>query len=85
MQLDAEDRPAFMEEYGIKELARDRVIHTCFGALGLICFLTTGEDEVRAWPIRSGLTAPEAAGCVRQEPKTYVVKDGDILNIKFNV
>ena len=119
MQLDADDRPTFMEEYGITELARDRVINTCFSALGMICFLTAGEDEVRAWPIRGGMTAPEAAGkihsdlergfiraetiayadlekhgnmrdakaagCVRQEPKTYVVKDGDIVNIKFNV
>ncbi len=117
LALMAEDeRTAFMEEYAIKESIRGRIIKLALQTLGLICFLTVGDDECRAWPIRKGLNAQEAAAAVhtdlsnkfiraetvsyadfmkygsmaeckkagvwRLEGKTYIVQDGDILNIR---
>ncbi len=66
-QLDPADRPSFMAELGLKEAARDRLAHTCYDALGLISFLTMGPDEVRAWTIRKGSTAVEAAGKIHTD------------------
>ncbi len=117
--LEPEDRELFLEDLGIEEPARDLLIRNCYEAMDFISFLTMGPDEVRAWPIRKGTSAVDAAGKihsdlargfiraetvafddlveaqdfknakaagkVRQEGKTYEVKDGDILNIKFNV
>src|SRR4029434_1051944 len=67
IQLDAADRPMFMQEYGIKTTARDRIIRACFDALGMIAFLTTGEDEVRAWAVPRGAHAVEAAGKIHSD------------------
>jgi hypothetical protein len=119
MQMDPADRPAFMAEYGIAALARDRIIRACFNGLGLISMLTVNQEETRAWPLAKGTTAIEAAarihtdlargfikaetvafedlraagsmreakaaGKVRLEPKSYLVQDGDVINVKFNV
>jgi hypothetical protein len=119
MRMDAADRPAFMAEYGISALARNRIVRAVFDALGMINMLTAGPEEVRAWPLLKGTTAVEAAakihtdlargfikaetvacddlrvagsmrdakaaGKVRLEPKGYVVQDGDMITIKFNV
>jgi ribosome-binding ATPase YchF (GTP1/OBG family) len=62
-----EDRAAFMEEYGLAESLRGRLIRLAYETLGLISFLTVGEDECRAWPIRRGLTAQEAAAAVHTD------------------
>ena len=59
-QLSAEDAQAFREDLGLKEPGLDRVIRTSYELLGLISFLTAGEDECRAWTIRRG--AGRAAG-----------------------
>lgn len=109
----------FMEEYGVTELSLDRIIRVCYDLMGLQSFFTVGEDEVRAWTIRRGATAVEAAGVIhsdlakgfiraetvayadlvalgglpqartagklRQEGKTYVVADGDVISVKFNL
>jgi ribosome-binding ATPase len=118
--LDEIDRPIFLESMGISEPARDRIIHLSYQSLGLISFFTAGgTDEVRAWTIRRGAKAPEAAGTIhsdlergfiraetiffedlmnvgsykaarekgllRIEGKDYIVKDGDIITIRFNV
>jgi len=120
IQMEAADRPAFMAEYGVAALARDRLVRACFDALGMITFLTGGgKDEVRAWAVPRGSTAVEAAGKIhtdmergfiraetvafddlkaagdlrgakaagklRQEPKSYIVQDGDMITFKFNV
>lgn len=119
MRMDAADRPAFMADYGLEALARDRIVRSCFDALGMIFMLTAGPEEVRAWPLVRGTTAVDAAGRihtdlargfikaetvayadlmaagsmrdakaankVRLEPKGYVVQDGDVITIKFNV
>ncbi len=106
-------------EFGVKEPGLDRVIAACYRALDLITFLTTGEDETRAWEVRRGATAPEAAGAIhtdlqrgfiraevvsygdlvaaggwdkakhrglmRVEGRDYVVREGDVLHVRFAV
>ncbi len=121
VQLDsAADQAAFLQDLGIAEPARNRLIRTAYAAGGLMSFLTVGPDEVRAWTVRQNATAVDAAGKIhsdlargfiraetvhyddlvaaggdmkavksagklRQEGKTYLVQDGDIINFKFNV
>ena len=118
-ELDAADAAAFMEELGIGEPSRDRVVRLSYALLGLISFFTAGEDECRAWTVRGGATAVDAAGAIhsdlargfiraevvtfeelvaarsfaearkrgvlRSEGKTYRVRDGDVINVLFNV
>jgi GTP-binding protein YchF len=118
-RLDDEDSKLFMEDMGITESARERMIHMAYETLGYISFFTVGKDEVRAWNILSGQTALEAAGTIHSdlargfiraerfsytdlittgseksvrengrfslEGREYVVHDGDILSIRFNV
>lgn len=62
VQLPEEDAQMFMAEYGIEELGLSRVISDSYDLLGLQSFFTVGEDEVRAWTVKRGATAPEAAG-----------------------
>jgi ribosome-binding ATPase len=66
-QLDDEDAKAFMEDLGIAEAARDRVIAKSYELLGLMSFLTAGPDEVRAWTIRRNTPAVEAAGAIHTD------------------
>jgi hypothetical protein len=66
-ELPPEERPEFMEAMGIREPALDVVIREIYTALGLISFLTSGEDECRAWTIRRGTLAPQAAGAVHSD------------------
>ena len=61
-QLSQEDALMFMAEYGIEELGLNRMIRASYELLGLLSFFTVGEDEVRAWTVRKGALAPEAAG-----------------------
>jgi len=119
-QLPPEEAVVFLADLGIAESARVALIRASYALLGLISFLTAGEDEVRAWTIPRGLTAQKAAGKIhsdiergfiraetvsyddfmkaggdmnkvksagaaRLEGKTYEVRDGDIINFKFNV
>jgi hypothetical protein len=66
-QLDAGDRDAFLKDAGLTAGARDRFIQASYGLLDLISFLTAGEDECRAWPIRRGTTAVKAAGRIHSD------------------
>ncbi len=118
-QLEPEEAALFMAEYGIEELGLNRVIHLSYDLLGQQSFFTVGEDEVRAWTVRRGATALEAAGAIhsdlakgfiraevvtyddlvtlgglaearnkgklRLEGKEYIVKDGEIVHIRFNI
>jgi GTP-binding protein YchF len=58
---------ALLEEFGVTEPGLETVIAACYRALDLITFLTTGEDETRAWEVHSGATAPEAAGAIHSD------------------
>ncbi len=66
-QLSEEDARMFMDEYGIRESALDTLIREAYTLLGLRSFLTVGEDECRAWTIRDGMTAQEAAGVIHSD------------------
>jgi ribosome-binding ATPase YchF (GTP1/OBG family) len=108
-----------MQEYGIPELSLNKMISLSYDLLNLQSFFTVVSDELRAWTVRRGATAPEAAGVVhtdmqkgfiraevvayddlialgnlaearakgklRLEGKEYVVQDGEIVHIRFNV
>jgi len=118
-EMDPDEARALLEEFGVQEPGLEKVIAACYRALDLITFLTTGEDETRAWEVRRGATAPEAAGVIhtdlqrgfiraevigydelvaagsmdaakaagkiRVEGKEYVVREGDILHVRFAV
>ena len=64
---DPEEKKMFLEDLGITESALDKVIAKTYKLLGLISFLTAGEDECRAWPVRIGSTAPQAAGVIHTD------------------
>jgi len=66
-ELDEADRAAFLTDLGIAEPAKDRFIRAGYALLDLISFLTAGEDECRAWPIRRGTTAVKAAGKIHSD------------------
>lgn len=66
-RLPDEDAQIFMREFGISELGLVRLIRTSYDLLGLQSFFTIGDDEVRAWTVRRGALAPEAAGVVHTD------------------
>ncbi len=66
-QLDADEKAVFLEELGMKESGLDRLIRASYKLLGLISYLTAGEPEVRAWTIRKGTKAPQAAGKIHSD------------------
>ncbi|MHC4392168.1 MAG: DUF933 domain-containing protein [Planctomycetota bacterium] len=65
--MDPDERESFAGEYGITELCRDRLIKAANELLDQRAFFTSGEDEVRAWPIQCGATAWEAAGAIHSD------------------
>ncbi len=120
IDLSPEEAADFTVGLGIDEPGRERLIAAAYRLLGLISFFTCGPDEVRAWTLREGETALDAAGaihsdlargfiraqvvayddyircganfgqcrdagCLRLEGREYLVKDGDIIEIRFNV
>ena len=56
-----------MEDLGMTESAASKFVNSCYAALGLISFLTIGSDELRAWPIKKGAVAVDAAGKVHTD------------------
>ena len=119
-ELDSsEDRIAFLQDVGLTEPGVNKLIRSAFRLLKLKTFFTAGPKEARAWTIKDGMTAPQAAGVIHSdlergfiraevmkyndfvelgselackekgklsvEGKSYIVDDGDILNIRFNV
>jgi ribosome-binding ATPase len=66
-EMDPDEARALLEEFGVTEPGLNEVIAACYRALELITFLTTGEDETRAWEVRRGATAPEAAGVIHTD------------------
>ena len=114
-----DDRLAFLKDAGLEEPGVDKMVRAAYKMLNLQTFFTVGPKEIRAWTIRKGMTAPQAAGVIHSdlergfiraevmkyhdfvtlgsehacreagkfniEGKNYVVEDGDILHIRFNV
>jgi len=72
--LDAADRPAFLESLGLKEPGLHSVARTAYAVLDLITFLTAGEDECRAWTVRRGAKAPQAAGAIHTDFERGFIK-----------
>src|SRR5258708_6577554 len=72
--LDAADRPAFLETLGLKEPGLNAVARTAYQILDLITFLTAGEDECRAWTVKRGARAPQAAGVIHTDFERGFIK-----------
>ena len=117
--LEDEEKAEMLSEYGLEESGLDKLIQASYKLLGLMSFLTAGVQEVRAWTIKQGTKAPQAAGKIhsdiergfiraeivsyddlvecgseakakekglfRLEGKDYIMKDGDVVNFRFNV
>ena len=66
-QLDGEEKAMFLQELGIEQSGLDKLISASYSLLNLISFLTAGEDEVRAWTIKEGTKAPQAAGKIHTD------------------
>jgi len=114
-----EERQMFLEDIGLEEPGVSKLIRLAYDLLNQQTYFTAGEKEVRAWTVKKGATAPEAAGVIhtdfqkgfiraevisfsdydslesetkikeagklRIEGKEYIVKDGDVMNFRFNV
>lgn len=84
MEFNEQDRMEYLGSLGIDFNPTDRVIKTCYDLLGLQYYFTAGEIEVRAWTIKKGWTAPEAAGVIHTDfqkkfIKADVVKWNDLV------
>ena len=73
-QLDDEDRELLMEDYKIDESGLDKLIKASYSLLGLISYLTAGKQEVRAWTIKKGTKAPQAAGKIHSDFERGFIK-----------
>ena len=116
---DQNDRKEFLSDAGLEEPGVNKLIRSAYSLLNLMSFFTIGPKEIRAWTIKKGMTAPQAAGAIHSdlergfiraevmkyedfisigsevkvkeagkfhvEGKNYIVDDGDILHIRFNV
>jgi GTP-binding protein YchF len=119
VDLEDDERAEFMADLGLNQSALDRLIAAGYRAVDVISFFTVGEDEVRAWTVKRGALAPQAAGVIHSDMekgfiraeviryedliehgseaaikkaglmklagKDYVVQDGDIFHVRFNV
>ncbi len=65
--LDPEEKKLFLADLGLEESGLDRLINACYSLLGLMSFLTAGKPEVRAWTIKKGTKAPQAAGKIHSD------------------
>lgn len=92
-EMDEDEKAIFLSDMGLSESGLDRMIKECYSLLGLISYLTAGEPEVRAWTIKKGTKAPQAAGkihtdfergFIRAEVISYdeLIKCGSIANAK---
>ena len=66
-EMDPSEARALLDEFGVREPGLETVIRAGYRAIDLITFLTTGDDETRAWEVRSGAKAPEAAGVIHTD------------------
>ena len=73
-ELDDDEKAMFLEELGVKESGLDKLIKASYSLLGLISYLTSGEDETRAWTITKGTKAPQAAGKIHTDFERGFIK-----------
>ena len=66
-RLDDDEKAMFLEDLGLKESGLEKLIAASYDLLGLLSFLTSGEDETRAWTIKKGTKAPQAAGKIHSD------------------
>ncbi len=78
-EMDPAEARALLDEFGVHEPGLETVIRASYGALDLITFLTTGEDESRAWEVRRGAKAPEAAGVIHTDLERGFIRAEVIL------
>ena len=80
-ELDDEERQMFLDDLGLKESGLEKLIRASYHLLGLMSFLTSGEDETRAWTIKQGTKAPQAAGKIHTDFERGVIK-AEVVNYK---
>ncbi len=80
-ELDDEEKAMFLEELGIEQSGLDKLIQASYRLLGLMSFLTAGEDETRAWTIKIGTKAPQAAGKIHTDFERGFIK-AEVVNYK---
>jgi len=73
-ELDEDEEREFLDDLGLEEDSLARVIRVCHQHLGLLSFFTVGDQEVRAWTIRSGATAPEAGAVIHNDFKDLFIR-----------
>lgn len=78
-ELDDEEKAMFLEELGLEESGLDKLIKASYSLLGLISYLTAGEDECRAWTITEGTKAPQAAGKIHTDFERGFIK-AEVVN-----
>lgn len=80
-ELEDDEKKMFLEDLGLSESGLDKLIRASYSLLGLISFLTTGEDETRAWTIRKGTKAPQAAGKIHTDFERGFIR-AEVVNYK---
>lgn len=80
-ELDDDEKQMFLEDLGLKESGLDKLISASYRLLGLISFLTAGEDECRAWTIKLGTKAPQAAGKIHTDFERGFIR-AEVVNYK---
>ena len=78
-ELDEEERKMFLEDLGLKESGLEKLVKASYHLLGLMSFLTSGEDETRAWTIKIGTKAPQAAGKIHSDFERGFIK-AEVVN-----
>ena len=78
-ELDEEEKTMFLEELGLKQSGLEKLIQASYRILGLISYLTAGEDETRAWTIKVGTRAPQAAGKIHSDFERGFIK-AEVVN-----
>jgi ribosome-binding ATPase YchF (GTP1/OBG family) len=81
VDIDESERDAFLKELGIDEIARGKVIKSAYEALGYITFFTVKGSETKAWPVRNGATAIEAAGKIHSDIQKGFIK-AEVINYR---
>ncbi|MDE6701450.1 MAG: DUF933 domain-containing protein, partial [Acetatifactor sp.] len=80
-ELEDDEKAMFLEDLGIEKSGLDKLIAASYQLLGLMSFLTAGEDETRAWTIKIGTKAPQAAGKIHSDFERGFIK-AEVVNYK---